>query len=395
MVVIRGVITMSWSISTPFMPLFLIQIGVRPTPLVEIWAGAIASVSFLVAALVSPLWGSIADRHGRKRMVIRSCTAACISSALLGLCTAPWQLLIVQSVSGVFGGVSAASMALVATQVPEDLLGFALGWLLTGQTVGSLIGPFIGGILADRIHDFRAIFFVTAGGALIATVAAAALVQENFRPNRAAHERQRGSLWTQIREVARHPAIIPLLVVLLLAQVAALAPRPIIPLFVRSLLGDSAWLATAAGAAVAITGFADLIASPWLGKRSDRIGYRLVLLICLIGSALFTLPQGFAPNIWVLLALRFGVGVFLGGILPSANALVGKSFPRERRGAVYGLSSSATFLGMFLGPMMGGLIAARYGFPVMFLVMGALSAAAVVCVLWKTETIRTEPAASG
>jgi DHA1 family multidrug resistance protein-like MFS transporter len=64
--------------------------------------------------------------------------------------------------------------------------------------------------------------------------------------------------------------------------------------------------------------------------------------------------------------------MFLGGILPAANALAGRSFPRERRGHIFGLVSSATFLGMFCGPLAGGLIAARFDFAVLFLGVGAI-----------------------
>lgn len=392
MVAVRMTMSMSWSFSGPFMPLFLIQLGVHPIAHVEIWAGAITSSSFLIAALVSPFWGSFADRYGRKRMVIRSCAAASVAAALMGLCNQPWQLLAVTALSGVFGGFSVASMTLVATQAPEESLGFALGWLSTGQIVGILIGPLIGGVLADQLHDFRLIFFVTAAGTLLATVGAAAFVQENFR-REVERGRSRTPMWQQFREIARHPAIVPLLIVLLLAQLTAQAPRPIIPLFISALVGPSPFLATFAGAAIAVTGIADLIASPWLGKRSDRIGYRRVLIISLIGAAAFTLPQAFARDIWVFIVLRFGLGVFLGGILPAANALIGRLFPREQRGQVYGLTSSATFLGMFCGPMAGGLIAARFGFGAVFIVMGLLTLVNLGCVALSTRAAAVAAAA--
>jgi DHA1 family multidrug resistance protein-like MFS transporter len=150
---------------------------------------------------------------------------------------------------------------------------------------------------------------------------------------------------------------------------------PIVPLFVRELVGNAPWLGTAAGLAFAVVGLADVLASPFLGKRSDRIGYRRVLLISLGGVALFTIPQAFVRGIVAFIALRFGVGMFLGGVLPTANALIGRMFPMERRGQVYGITSSATFLGMFAGPLLGGVIAARFGFSAVFLVIGALTIA--------------------
>ena len=136
-------------------------------------------------------------------------------------------------------------------------------------------------------------------------------------------------------------------------------------------------------------GLADLIASPFLGKRSDRIGYRRVLLISLCGVAAFTIPQAFAHTIGAFIALRFGVGLFLGGVLPTANALIGRIFPIERRGQVYGIASSATFLGMFAGPLFGGLIAARFGFEAVFM---SIACMALLNFAWVALGVRMAPA---
>jgi DHA1 family multidrug resistance protein-like MFS transporter len=196
-------------------------------------------------------------------------------------------------------------------------------------------------------------------------------VYERFEPKRP-DEKAGVSGGAQIREILFHPEIAPLFVVLILAQVTALAVQPVVPLFIQSMVGPSPYLATLAGAAFAMVGIGDLIASPFLGKRSDTIGYKRVLLISLCGAAVFTVPQAFVHNVWGFLALRFGVGLFLGGIVPTANAWIGRLFPRERRGMVYGLSYSATFAGMFLGPLSGGFVAAHFGFATVFLVTGAL-----------------------
>ena len=98
-----------------------------------------------------------------------------------------------------------------------------------------------------------------------------------------------------------------------------------------------------------------MVAVPLLGRRSDQIGYRRVLLICLLGATLTSLPQGFSVSYWDFTAERFGVGLFIGGILPAANALIGRMVARSDRGLVYGMSSSAMFLGNSLGPLTGGV----------------------------------------
>jgi DHA1 family multidrug resistance protein-like MFS transporter len=371
MVAIRVAMSMSFSIAIPFLPLYLIELGERGTANVEVWAGIISSSNFLTSAIMSPFWGGLSDRVGRKVMVVRSSIAACVFLGAAGLCHNVWLLLASQTLAGLFGGFSAATMALVGSQVPEEKLGFSLGWLATGQLVGTLLGPLIGGAIADRFHDYRIVYYCAATAALIVTLVCISFVRESFEPP--PRNREKPSMRELALEVLRHRTLLPLLVVIALTQVSALAPQPVIPLFVQSLLGaSSGFVATAAGAAIAVMGVADVLASPLLGKRSDQIGYRRVLIISLIGAAAFTLPQAFATNYAVFLALRFGVGMFLGGILPAANALAGRLFPRERRGHIFGLVSSATFVGMFLGPLCGGLISARFGFTALFLTVGAI-----------------------
>jgi MFS transporter, DHA1 family, multidrug resistance protein len=167
-------------------------------------------------------------------------------------------------------------------------------------------------------------------------------------------------------------ALAPLFLVLLLAQFGTQAVSPVVTLYVEQLVGPHAELATLGGLAFSVTGVADLIFSPFLGRRSDVLGYRKVLLICLAGAALMSAPQAFAGSYWVFVAERFGVGMFVGGILPTANALVGRMASASDRGLVYGLTSSAMFLGGSLGPLSGGLIAATIGLRWVFLVTAAL-----------------------
>jgi DHA1 family multidrug resistance protein-like MFS transporter len=137
--------------------------------------------------------------------------------------------------------------------------------------------------------------------------------------------------------------------------------QPVLPLYMKELTGSTAYLGTIAGFAFSVTGLADLIASPFLGKRSDKLGYRRVLTICMTGAGLFFLPQALAPNIWVFIASRFGLGLFIGGILPTANALVARLTPASERGRVFGFTASATFLGSFAGPLLGGAGSAAFG----------------------------------
>jgi DHA1 family multidrug resistance protein-like MFS transporter len=278
---------------------------------------------------------------------------------------------------GAFAGFSSASIALVASQVPEGRLGFALGWLSTGQLVGSLVGPLIGGALADLTGSYRIPFYCTSATILMSSGLVWIMVRERFvAPARSRGER---SLLSSLLAVARSPGLLALFFVLLMAQFGVRTVQPVVTLFVQELVGARPDLATLSGIAFSVTGLANVVAAPFLGNRSDLIGYRRVLLICLLGATLTTLPQAFTNSYWAFTAQRFAVGLFIGGILPTANALVGRLVPRAERGTVYGITASAMFLGNSMGPLTGGAVAAAFGLRWVFLVTAA---ALLVNLVW-------------
>jgi DHA1 family multidrug resistance protein-like MFS transporter len=388
MVAVQAIATGSMSISAPFLPLFIQQLGVHPLALVETWAGVVQSTAFALAAISAPIWGSLSDRTGRKVQVLRASTCGTVASILMGLSQNVWELCGTRALLGVFAGFASSSTALVASVVPGSMLGFALGWMATAQMVGTLIGPLIGGAVADVVHNYRTIYFCTAVGTAIAFFTVLFFVHENFQKKPPEEAAQAKSNRAQLREILLHPEVAPLFVVLAVAQVTTLAVQPVVPMFIQQMVGPAPYVATLAGAAFAAIGIGDLIASPFLGKRSDTLGYRRVLLISLIGAGLFTIPQGFTHNVWVFLGLRFGVGLFIGGIIPTTNAWIGRLFPRDMRGKVYGLSYSAGFVGMFCGPISGGLLAGHVGFSAVFLITGSLI---LLNAVWVAFGIRSDP----
>src|SRR6516162_4955352 len=370
MVGIQFVMTMSFSMLTPIMPLFLPVLGVKSASAVALWAGILAGTTSFVAAFASPLGGRLADRHGRKLMLLRSSIAVSVFAALMGAATNVWQVFACRALMGVFAGFSSTAIALVASQAPEDRLGFALGWLSTGQLVGSLVGPLIGGALADATGSYRIPFYCTAATIAVSTGFVWFGVHERFVAT--AQARGGPALLSSLIAVARSPGLLALFFVLLMAQFGVRTVQPVVTLFVQELVGVRPDLATLSGIAFSITGLSNVIAAPFLGNRSDVIGYRRVLLICLLGATLTTLPQAFADNYWVFTAQRFAVGLFIGGILPTANALIGRLVPRAERGTVYGITASAMFLGNSMGPLTGGAVAAALGLRWVFVVTAAV-----------------------
>ena len=381
MVGIQFLMTGSFSFLSPIVPLMLPGLGVTTIEGVDIWSGVITGSTSFVAAFASPVWGRIADRHGRKLSLLRSSCAIAVFTALMGLTTNVWQFFGARAAMGMFAGFSTSAIALVASQVPERRLGYALGWLSSGQLVGSLVGPVLGGILADATGSFRTPFYVTScvtfGGLFLVWY----FVKEDFTPPK--KDAPSKSLLSGLRLLIGSAGLLALFFVLLMAQLSVRTVQPVVTLFVQELIGSPPQIATLAGIAFSITGLANLISSPFLGNRSDIIGYRRVLLISLLGATLTSAPQIFVDSYWLFVAERFAVGLFIGGILPTANALIGRSVPRENRGTIYGMTASASFLGNSLGPLSGGVIAAGLGIRWVFVVTTVLLLANLIWVYLK------------
>ena len=371
MVIVQAAMQAQNQLASPFFPQFLEQNGVHPISNVEYWAGAIQASGPLFGALFSPYWGGVGDRIGRKKMVLRSAIASSVAFIVTGFCTNPGEMFATRLISGAFSGFSTSAMALVATQVPETRLGYSLGWLSTGQIAGALLGPLLGGLVADHVASLRDVFYFAGGGTMLLAIGCVAFVREEFHES-GARERSSVSLRESFREIVLHPSLAPMFVVIMLAQVCSSGISPVLPIFIRSIIGNTPHVATITGVALAVTGVAGLLSAPFLGRRSDEIGQRRVLLISLTGTALVTLPQMLTHNIIEFVSLRFGLGLFLGGILPSANAIIGKVARPENRGQTYGFTSTAQFFGRFIGPLLGASVAAAFGIRVVFALIGVL-----------------------
>ena len=373
MVATQIVMSMSFTFLSPVLPLFLPELGVTTETAVDLWSGGLASVTSFVAVFTSPIWGRMSDRYGRKLMVLRSAFAIGACTALMGLALTPWHLLAARVLMGAFAGFSSASVVLIASQVPERRLGSALGYLSAGQLVGSLLGPVFGGAMADLTGSYRMPFFLAASLSMVGFVVCLVWVPEKFvRPTGPA--KRQPSMLKSFRVLTRVRGMSAMLMVLLLTQFGVMAIQPVISLYVLELVGQHANLGTLGGLAFSATGLAGIVAVPLLGRWSDRLGERHILLIALIGAALTTVPQAFAGSYWVFVLERFGVGLFVGAIIPMANAMIGKMMGATDRGFVFGLTSSAYFLGNSLGPLTGGVVGAAIGLRWVFLVTAALLA---------------------
>jgi DHA1 family multidrug resistance protein-like MFS transporter len=198
------------------------------------------------------------------------------------------------------------------------------------------------------------------------------------------------SLASGFRLVISSGGLMAVIMVMMMGQFSTQAVLPVVTLYVREILGPRPDIATLGGVAFSATGLAGVLAVPFLGRRSDRIGYRATLLLCLFGAALFTLPMALPLGYWAFVAERFGLGLFVGAVLPVSNAMVGRLTAPAQRGMAYGVISSAYFIGNTAGPLAGGAIAATIGINWVFAVTGALIAANFVWVWFKVPDVGRE-----
>ncbi|WP_100374651.1 MFS transporter [Bacillus sp. FJAT-45037] len=363
LVVCQFIVMSAMTMIIPFLPLYLIELGVTNPETLSLWAGVIFGANFLTAFLFSPFWGRMADRHGRKMMILRSGFGMALIIGLTGFATGPISLLILRLLNGVISGFIPASIGLLSTNTPKEKVGYALGVLQSGTVAGAICGPLIGGLLAQAF-SYQMVFFLTGLCIFIAALGVLFFVKESFTP---ADQQEKSSTKQEFLTVTKQRPVLAIYVVIFLIQLAVMGINPLLSLFVAELTPGQ-HVAFFAGLAISVMGFANMVTSPILGKVSDKKGAHHVLIYSMLGVAVFTIPQAFVTEIWQLIALRFMVGLCLGGLLPAANTLIRLHAPSGMESRTYGFSNSAMYLGTMIGPIIGGWIIANVGVRGLFLI---------------------------
>jgi len=348
----------------PFFPLYIQTLGISGSAVV-LWAGVTTFVGSATLAVASPIWGSLADRYGRKPMLVRAMGGAALVTALLIVAPNIWVVLLLRFLQGVLTGTVAPARALVAGITPRDQLAYGMGLMEASIFAGNAAGPLIGGVLSDHIGFHRTFGF----GAILLLSSALIVffrVEENFTPPPRDLTRARPGILMGLRELAGLPGLALLALTLLGANFGNAVATPVLPLLVPELrgvpsIGGVPQATSTIGALLAVAGFCATFAAARTRWFTDRFGYRRVLIGALIGAGIFSLPIAFVGTVWELLILRCLAGVCLGISLPAVSALVSLSTPEERRGAIFGAMASAELGGFALGPLLGGALAAQIG----------------------------------
>lgn len=354
----------------PFLTLYLqFELGLSDPHEIGVWAGFIFAGNFVTAFIFQPIWGKLADRYGRKMMLLRSGFGMAIVMVMMGFATNPWHLLLLRMLNGTISGFNPASIALISATTPKERMGFAMGTIQSGAMAGTILGPLMGGLLVDAV-GYRPIFYITGALLFMASLLALFVVKESFDLAKAA-TRVQASVIDGLKRISRIPQLMSLYGVTFLIQFAMMSPMTLIPLFVQELHGSLENIAFLAGFVGSVTGLSNMLASPLLGKLSDRIGAERVLAVSLVGAALAFIPQALADSVLMLLLARFGLGLFLGGLIPAVNSLIRVHTPDGMESRAYSFNSSTMSLGNMIGPITGGALSGYIGIQGLF-VMSAI-----------------------
>ena len=348
------------SLVVPFMPIFVEQLGVEPSQ-VTFYSGLAISVSAISAACVSPLWGILADRYGRKPMMIRAGLAMTITMGGLAFVPNVYWLLALRLLNGVFTGFVPNATALIASQVPKDKSGYALGTLSSGVVAGTLTGPFVGGMIAE-VFGIRNVFLMVGGFLFLAAILTIFFIKEDFQPVPKEKALPTKELFTSVK----YPYLLfNLFATSFVIQVAAQSVGPILALYIRD-LGQKENLLFVSGLIVSSMGLSSMMSSGVLGRLGDKVGNHRLLIVAQAYSALIYLLCANASTPLELGIYRFLFGLGTGALVPGINALLSRMTPKAGISRVFAFNQVFFYLGGVIGPLAGSVVAEQFGYHSVF-----------------------------
>lgn len=359
----------SYTMLIPFLPMYLTrELGVDAAS-VNIWSGVVFSSTFLVSAVMAPIWGRMADRRGKRLMAIRASLLLSISYFLGGIVTSPLQLTFMRMFQGFASGLWPMELAIMTIYAPPKKLGICLGIMQGALTAGGIIGPLFGGILAE-VFGMRMSFFLAAAALFLNFIVLVFFIKEPPTDTATGTdspdaEGDKISLW-------KIPVIRLMLVSAALVQVVILIVQPILTTYISHLAGNLDNLVFISGLIFSLGGFSSAITAPLWGRFGQHHGFVKALRLSLVLAGIFFFVQAIPNTLYSFAASQFAIGLFFSGIYPSINAILAEKTSANIKGRVFGLMFSAQQVGAMGGPILGGVIATFLGMKYVFLAAGAL-----------------------
>lgn len=353
----------------PFLPLYVASLGDFSHQELNFWSGFIYAGMYIVSAITSPLWGKLADKKGRKLMILRASFGMAIAIGAMGLVTNVYQLFALRCLQGLFAGFVSNSNALIATQTPKEKADQAMGTMASSVTAGTLLGPLVGGFLAS-IFSYRITFFIT--GILLFTTFIMSFLwvkEDNFVAKNTAKLDKTKDV---IKQFNSPILIFGLLITTMIIQAANNSINPIVSLFVKQLLHNHGNVVLISGIIAALPGIATFAVASKFGALGDKIGTHKIIIAGFIAASLFFFATAFVQNTIELGILRFLVGFSDACLFPQVQTMLTKNSPAAITGRVFSWNQSAMYLGNIIGPLIGTTVSGLSNYSMVFLVTAVI-----------------------
>ena len=371
------VLAICYTMIIPFLPIYLLELGV-PKDDVALWSGLVFGITFLIAGIMAPIWGKIADNKGKKRMALRAGFAIAVSYVLIGMVNNEYELLLGRAFVGFANGFYPAAMTMVSLSVDEKQVGRALGIFQTGLILGNVVGPFLGGAI-ESIVGMRPVFYVSGIAVFIATLAVLFFVKEpklqsagDAGKAQSAQPNKSTSLREDFKAVREQPVLVRLLWIFFFIQCAIMMLQPILSLYVGDMQGTMEGAAIISGTILSIGGLAGSLTTNLWVRLGERRGYFRTISYCMLGSGVVLLLQSLPVGIWWFGVLQVLIGSCIVGINPSLSAAVTLNTDPSFRGRMFGMTTTAQQFGSMVGPVFASIVSTYIGISYVFSITGLL-----------------------
>lgn len=346
---------MSFGFGLPFLPFYIQELGVTDPAQLSLYTGILSAAPAVAMGVAAPIWGVLADRWGRKLMILRAMLAAVFVLGGMGLAQAVWQLVLLRAAQGLFTGTITATAAFVASDAPEERMSSSLGFLSSSNFVGYSIGPVVGGWLAE-LMGYRFSFLAGAVLMLAGFFLVALLVKENPGSYgvkaKQAHTGKASGILT--------PMIMSLLTILFVMRLVRSLFPPYLPLYVQDMLGTADKAPVITGYISGVSGLATALAGISLSRLGDRRDKgALIRDLSLVGLGISFLLV-WSGSLWIFGGIYGLLFFFLGGIEPMVMSMTAERTPQEHRGVLFGIQGTVGSLGWVLAPMAGAFISLHW-----------------------------------
>ena len=356
---------MSFTMITPFLPVYLSsELGAKASE-VDMWSGAVFAVTFFVSGLLGPVWGVLADRKSRKLMALRASIGLTISYALCGIVQTPMQLFAARFFQGLCAGLYPALLALLAASIPARKTGLSMGLMQGGMTVGAVVDPFVGGVLADYF-GMRESFFVASVALGLISLLIGFCIKE--KPRTVKVTSRNWFDWS----VLRQPAIFKMLIACAVIHASLFSAQPILPLYIAQLQGSMDNIMMLSGTIFSVCAISIMIASPILGAAGQRFGFLKVLSCSLFFAGLLISAQVLGRTPFEFGVWRFIAGFAIAGLIPLVNSIISTECPPDKKGEVFGFNFLTGHAGMALGPFAAGALSGWFGYQAVIVASGLI-----------------------